>query len=78
MTTNKSLEDLVREVADATTTLDAAQRAASQARVEETTCLNRLNRAQKEIDERVLYLRKSAPRASNWGAPTVGQYPKPE
>ena len=78
MITSKSLEELVQEVVDATSALDATQRAASQARVEETTCLNRLNRAQKEIDERVLYLRKSAPRASGWGASAVKQYPTPE
>ena len=78
MTTSKSLEELVREVADATVTLDAAQRAASQAQVEEATCLNRLNKAQREIDECLLALRKSAPRGSGWGTSAVKQYPTPE
>ena len=77
MTTSKSLEELVQEVTISAATFAEAQRVASKARVAESTCLNRLNSAQKEIDERILDLRKSAPRGSDWGARGAQQYPKP-
>jgi hypothetical protein len=50
----------------ATEALTKAQAEAQSARSVETDCINRLNQAQKNLDDLVAGLKKNAPRDSGW------------
>lgn len=61
-----ALQDLITEYQNARAEFENAQRTTSMARNHETEALNRMNAAQKKIDETVAELRKGAPRESGW------------
>lgn len=61
-----SIADVETELRSALVDLGDAQRHATQARMRETDCLNRVNRLQKKIDEHVDALRKAAPSGTEW------------
>lgn len=62
------IETLVATVEQATKDLEKASAATAQARSAETGCLNRLNAAQKALDEAIAKLRQEAHRDSDWRA----------
>jgi len=63
---NKLLDEAICNFAGATDAYITAKQFASEARNRETTCLNRVNEAQKKIDELIVTLKKEAPRDSDW------------
>ena len=67
MSLGKGIEQAIAELAAAQAALEDAQRATAQARGEETTCLNRVNAAQKEVDELVAAVKAKAHRDTDWG-----------
>lgn len=60
------LDDLLQQLRRATNDFADAERAESEARSRTTDARNRINTIQKEIDEVMAELRKSAPRDSKW------------
>lgn len=62
----RSVAELAEEVHAASSALVDARSRADAARRDETACLNRLNLAQKKMDEAVEALRSSADRDSDW------------
>lgn len=67
MSQGKEIEQALAELAAAHAALDDAARATSQARSAETTCMNRVNKAQKEVDDLISAVKAKAPRDTNWG-----------
>ena len=67
MSLGKGIEQALAELAAAQATLEHAQRAFAQARSEETACINRVNAAQKEVDELVASVKAKAHRDTQWG-----------
>lgn len=70
---NKQLDQAICEFANATDQLDAKRRLLSEARTAETAAMNRVNEAQKKIDELYAELKKLAPRDSDWGVRSIGR-----
>jgi hypothetical protein len=68
MTTDDFTTAAARVLA-ATEALAKAQAEVAAARSVETTCINRLNQAQKNLDDLVAGLKKNAPRDSDWRRP---------
>ena len=62
-----SMSDALRELESATKEHEDAQRITGEARSRETDAVNRLNAAQKRVDELVAGMKKGAPRDSDWG-----------
>ena len=62
-----TMSDALRELEGATKEHEEAQRITGEARSRETAAVNRLNAAQKRVDEFVAGMKKSAPRDSDWG-----------
>jgi len=67
MSLGQGLEQALAELAAAQATLEDAQRATAEARNAECACLNRVNAAQKEVDELVAAIKAKASRDSDWG-----------
>lgn len=63
---NDDISKAFKELADAAERYNECSQQVSFARSAETTALNRLNNAQKALDELVASLRKAAPRDSDW------------
>lgn len=63
----KDFEVVVKNLNEAQAAWENANRAARDARSEETACLNRLNAAQKEFDKLAGALRASATVETDWG-----------
>jgi len=61
-----NVQELLNKIDAARILFEEAKRRTSIARNEECTALNRLNVLQKEFDDVVLGLRKTAPRESDW------------
>jgi hypothetical protein len=66
----KTLDELVKDLQLAKESYESAQQRERFARNETTSCLNRLNAAQKAVDARMQTLRKHAPRDSDWARET--------
>lgn len=66
MSLEEQMSDAVRELEDAASAHAEAARRAAVARGDETTCLNRLNNAQRQIDDIIGKLKKQAPRDTDW------------
>lgn len=64
----KTLSDIERDLLIAREALKEAEQRASIARNEETTARNRVNGLQRELDERISSLKKSAPSGTDWHA----------
>ena len=62
-----TMSDALRELEGATKEHEEAQRITGAARSHETVAVNRLNAAQKRVDELVAGMKKGAPRDSDWG-----------
>ena len=62
-----TMSDALRELEGATQEHKEAQRITGEARSRETAAVNRLNAAQKRVDELVAGMKKGAPRNSDWG-----------
>ena len=75
---NTEMDHAIVELANAQDSLAQAASRIVMARTEETECLNRVNKAQKKLDELVGALKKQAPRDSDWhrasrpGQPVIG------
>ena len=67
MSQGKEIEQALAELAAAHAALEDAARALQQARSEETACMNRVNKAQKEVDDLIASVKAKAPRDTNWG-----------
>lgn len=63
---NAEMDEAIIELANAAEAHTRAATAISRARSDETTCLNRVNNAQKRLDELMGMLKKQAPRESDW------------
>lgn len=61
-----NIQELIDELQEAQKSLEHAERCVSIARNEECTALNRVNNAQKAVDEALQDIRKKSPRRSNW------------
>ncbi len=61
------LEVAIANAVSATEQYVSASAKVDEARREETGCLNRMNQAQKILDELIQSIKASAPRDSNWG-----------
>ena len=70
-TRDRSLAEMVEELDAATAELKRVLAEIAAARSRETTAMNRLNRAQQALDQRIESLREFAPRESDWGRPKV-------
>lgn len=66
MSVEKTVADLFSELEKATEEHKDAERAESQARSVLTAATNRLNAAQKAVDEHMAKLRKAAPWNTDW------------
>lgn len=66
MSKERPLSDIEHDLHVARESLRAAEQRTAIARNEETTARNYVNDLQKEIDQRVVALRKSAPRDTDW------------
>jgi hypothetical protein len=65
-----SIAEALEELSSATEDYDLAKLHAETARREERNALNRLNNAQKKVDEITEAFRKGAPRGSDWNRPS--------
>lgn len=72
MSLGQGLEQAIAELAAAQATLEDAARATAIARSTECTCLNRVNDAQKEVDEMVAAIKAKAHIDSDWGHARYG------
>lgn len=63
----EDMKQALIELNQATEEHKEAERITAEARSLECTALNRLNSAQKRVDELVNGMKKSAPRDSDWG-----------
>jgi exonuclease VII small subunit len=70
---NKLLDEAICAFAVATDEHRHAKQLASEARNRETHCMNKVNEAQKKIDELISVLKKEAPRDSDWHRATTNQ-----
>ena len=61
-----NLREALDELSNVTDELVAASRAAAEARSREISCINRVNSAQKKVDELVAALKAQAPGGSDW------------
>lgn len=77
MSLGKGIEQALGELAAAQAALEDAQRATAQARSEETACLNRVNAAQKEVDDLVAAVKSKAHRDTDWGRARQPRFPVP-
>jgi uncharacterized membrane protein (DUF106 family) len=62
------------ELESAKAALVEAEERTRAARSEETIAVNRLNKAQKAIDDLQIEMRKAAPRQSTWGSARKGHF----
>jgi hypothetical protein len=67
MSTGKRIEQALSELAAAHVALNDAGRTLAQARSDEVNCLNRVNSAQKEVDELMAAVKSEAHRDTDWG-----------
>lgn len=72
---NSEMDEAICEFAKASDQLGLARGRLNEARKLETDCINRVNQAQKRIDELVGTIKKQAPRETDWHRAT---YMKPE
>ncbi len=63
---NQEMDSAMVEFAQAKDSLAHARVQVSEARRKETDCLNRVNTAQKKLDEFIAILKKEAPHDSDW------------
>lgn len=61
-----AMSEAITEVAQYTERLLIMGEQTNRARRDETDCRNRLNQAQKKVDELIATLKKQAPRDSDW------------
>jgi len=61
-----SIEQAAQEVRDAQERWEQAHREAESRRADETDALNRLNAAQKKLDQAIHALKQDAPRNTDW------------
>lgn len=72
---NKLLDEALCAFASASEQHATAKQQTSEARNQETHWLNKVNEAQKVIDELITTLKKEAPRDSDWQRATIKQLP---
>ena len=63
---NREIDDAIVAFANAKDHLDATRITLSRARNQETDAINRVNEAQKKLDELIAVLKKEAPRDTDW------------
>ena len=69
---NKMMADALNELTTAQEHLATASNQAAMARRNETECINRVNKAQKAVDDVLLQIKAQSPRETDWKrAPTV-------
>ena len=64
---DKTIGELFAELTDAEQSLSDAQRETNRARNREAICLNRVNKVQKEIDEKMSAAKAAASSSTDWG-----------
>ena len=65
--TDKTIGELFAELTDAEEALKDAQLESNRARSQENTCLNRVNRVQKEIDGKMAAAKAASVPGTDWG-----------
>lgn len=68
---NSEMDAAIVELAIAGDVLEIASTRVQQARQAETSAINRVNNAQKRIDELVTCIKNSAPRNTDWRSKTI-------
>lgn len=66
MSLNREIDEAICEFANASDQLAMARVRLGEARALETDCINRVNKAQKRVDELVAGIKKQAPRDTDW------------
>lgn len=61
-----NMQEALDELSNATDELKAASRAVAEARSREISCVNRINSAQKKVDDLVAALKAQSPGGSDW------------